>query len=207
MTKGNDAVTSSSTPMIDLSFSVTGRFIPADHAGALWQALEAHLPWLKQEPHCGVIPLRGHESREGIWLPRRTKLTLRIPTSRVSETQALVGKTLSLETTALEIGPGALRPFTGHPSLHAHLVASTENESGFLVSVQRTLQDLGVSAQWICGRPQVLHDHGQIISGYSLVLHHLKPEQSLRMQCLGLGDYRRLGCGLFIPFKVIPDLE
>jgi CRISPR-associated protein Cas6 len=39
------------------------------------------------------------------------------------------------------------------------------------------------------------------IVGFSLMLHALAPEDSLRMQAAGLGTARHLGCGIFVPHK------
>ena len=36
---------------------------------------------------------------------------------------------------------------------------------------------------------------------FSMMLHALVPEQSLRLQQHGLGPHRLLGCGLFVPHK------
>ena len=193
--------------MTDLAFSVVGDFLRAGYEQPLWNALQAHLPWLEEYPQSGVIPLRGRESPEGFWLPRRTKLVLRIPAARVPEALPLSGTTLAWDLTALHIGVGRLRPLSAHPSLHAHLVVSNEEESGFIATVWQAMQELGIQAQWVCGRRHVLQAYDPAISGYSLVLHHLNPEQSLLLQSLGLGTHRSLGCGLFVPYKVIPDLE
>lgn len=207
MNKGSERMYTTPPPMTDLAFSVTGNFLRAGHERPLWKALEAHLPWLEHSPPCGVVPLRGAKNQAQVWLPRRTKLILRIPMARASEALTLTGKTLAWDQTALEIGPGNLRPLMAHPSLHAHLVVSEEDEAGFLTSVESALRALDIQAQWICGRRSVLDAYDPVISGYSLVLHHLKPEQSLQLQSLGLGVHRSLGCGVFVPYKVIPDLE
>jgi hypothetical protein len=45
------------------------------------------------------------------------------------------------------------------------------------------------------------------IKGRSLVLHDLNPEGSLSVQYIGLGKGRHLGCGIFVPYKVISGLE
>jgi CRISPR-associated protein Cas6 len=39
------------------------------------------------------------------------------------------------------------------------------------------------------------------IVGYSLMLHELSPDDSLRMQAIGLGKERKFGCGIFVPHK------
>ena len=54
--------------------------------------------------------------------------------------------------------------------------------------------------------PLALNDT-RAVQGYSLVIHDLKPEESLRLQGAGLGNNRFLGCGVFMPYKVISGLE
>jgi hypothetical protein len=39
------------------------------------------------------------------------------------------------------------------------------------------------------------------------VVHDLKPEASILLQCAGMGEGRQFGCGIFMPYKVISDLE
>jgi hypothetical protein len=62
---------------------------------------------------------------------------------------------------------------------------------------------MGIAANLICGRAVVLEGENQAIHGFSLVIHNLKPEDSLRLQYTGLGSNRQHGCGVFIPYKVI----
>jgi hypothetical protein len=42
---------------------------------------------------------------------------------------------------------------------------------------------------------------GQVVNTFSLMLHALPPDQSLRLQHHGLGVHRLLGCGIFVPHK------
>ena len=41
----------------------------------------------------------------------------------------------------------------------------------------------------------------------SLMVAELQPEQSVRLQQLGLGDGRTIGCGLFLPHKGIAAVK
>ena len=47
----------------------------------------------------------------------------------------------------------------------------------------------------------MLYDQIQEMTTFSMMLHGLGPEQSLRLQQRGLGPHRLLGCGLFVPHK------
>jgi CRISPR-associated protein Cas6 len=91
--------------------------------------------------------------------------------------------------------------------LHAQLVTGAEDEMAFMAEIKSALAALDVEAQLICGRRRSLVDGDRTIRGYSLVLHDLKPEGSLRVQYAGLGKERRFGCGIFVPYKVIASLE
>jgi hypothetical protein len=41
------------------------------------------------------------------------------------------------------------------------------------------------------------------VRGFSLLLHGLTPAQSLAVQESGLGEGRKLGCGIFVPHKSV----
>ncbi len=194
-------------PMTDLAFGLQGDFLPIGYARALLQGIVAILPWFVEEPLAGVLPLRGTQHEKGIWLPRRTKLVLRLPSSRIAEARALSGQRLTLGGAHLTVAHGEIRPHVGHPTLHAHLVASPLEEAGFMTSVQHDISRMGITGQRICGKHRILPDGENTVSGFSLVVHHLKPEQSLLLQGMGLGESRHLGCGIFVPFKAIPNLE
>ncbi|MDE1981787.1 MAG: type I-MYXAN CRISPR-associated protein Cas6/Cmx6 [Betaproteobacteria bacterium] len=197
-----------SPPVTDLAFALRGQFVPSGYAERLWQSVSAALPWLAEEPAAGLLPLRGTEQSGGLWLPRRSRLVLRLPMARADEARALEGVTLDLGSgTLLEVGAAEERPHHGYPTLHAALVATELEEVAFGEQVRRELDDMGVEGQWICGRERMLRCDNVALRGFSLVVHHLKGEQSLRLQARGLGQARHLGCGIFVPYKAIPNLE
>ncbi len=205
--KAAESVLPTVPQMTDIAFAVRGDFVPLGYAFPLLQSVAAVLPWFMDEPLAGLLPLRGTHHDQGIWLPRRTKLVLRLPTERLSQARALTGQRLLLESGSLTVGESEVRPHVGHPTLHAHLVATPLDEAGFTAIVQKELSVLGIEGQWICGKHHTLQDGLRTVSGFSLAVHHLKPEQSLRLQQAGLGEARHLGCGIFVPFKAIPNLE
>ncbi|MDE2342983.1 MAG: type I-MYXAN CRISPR-associated protein Cas6/Cmx6 [Betaproteobacteria bacterium] len=199
---------SADAAMTDLAFALRGQFVPSGYAQRLWLAVSATLPWLVGEPEAGLLPLRGTEQGGGLWLPRRARLVLRLPAERLEDARALEGATLDLgQGHRLEVGAAEERPHHGHPTLHAALVATDLEETAFGEQVRRELDDMGVQGQWICGRERLLHCDNVTLRGFSLVVHHLKGEQSLRLQARGMGSAHHLGCGIFVPFKAIPNLE
>ena len=200
-------MTATPPAMTDIAFAMQGDFAPTGYERPLLQALVSVLPWLAEEPLAGVLPLRGTQHDQGIWLPRRTKLVLRLPVSRIGEAHALSGQRLALGKTSLLIEAGEIRPHKGHPTLHARLVTSALDETEFMAFVEAELSHMGITGQCLCGKHRTLRDGDRTLRGYSLVVHHLKPDQSLLLQGLGMGEARPLGCGIFMPFKAIPNLE
>ncbi len=76
-----------------------------------------------------------------------------------------------------------------------------------MASMEAELARVGVAGKLICGKRHTLPGSAGKVRGYSLVLHDLKPQAALSLQCCGLGEMRHLGCGIFIPYKVIANLD
>ncbi|MDD2915405.1 MAG: type I-MYXAN CRISPR-associated protein Cas6/Cmx6 [Gallionella sp.] len=193
--------------MIDAVFDISGDMLPASYPFALWDALVLHVPTLAADASVGVIPLRTSASAAGMLLPKRAKLTLRLPAALAAHIAALSGQRLDLGGGTLQLGSCKLRPITPYSTLHAQLVTGIENEAGFLQDIGARLADLAIAGKLICGMRNCVATADRAIHGYSLVIHDLKPDASLRLQYTGLGGERRFGCGIFIPYKVISDLD
>ena len=200
-------MTNSPADMVDLSFDLKGSMLPGGYPFALWDELVRILPWLAEEETAGVLPLRGAENGEQILLARRCKLVLRLPEHKAEQAMALSGMTMRLDDNVLAIGAGTKRDLQPFSTLHAPLLEGGEDEQAFMEQVGLQLQELGVSCQLICGKRSTIRSGEQSLSGYSLVLHELAPEGSLRVQSAGLGNKQRYGCGIFLPYKTISGLE
>lgn len=192
---------------IELSFDLHGVSIPADYPHKLWEALLRIAPALAESQDVGVIPLRGPNNNGELLLPKRAKLALRLPLTMLDAAQTLSGQELQIGTGTLRLGQGKTRAIQPYSTLHAHLVVGSSNEAEFMEMVNAALAALEVSSKLICGRYHSLNTDRQTISGFSLVMHDLKPEDSLRVQYAGMGTARNLGCGIFVPYKVISGLE
>ena len=200
-------MTDTTPEMIDAVFDISGDTLPAAYPFALWDALVRHAPSLETDALIGVIPLRTAASAAGMLLPRRAKLALRLPTSLAAHAASLSGQLLDLGSGTLQLGNAKLRQIQPYPTLHAHLVTGAENEVEFLEEVTERLAELCIAGKLICGMRNRMTAPDRTIEGYSLVIHDLKSEASLRLQYTGLGADRRFGCGIFIPYKAISDLD
>lgn len=193
--------------MIDLAFDLSGPIPAANHMFTLWDALTDLAPVLADTGSAGVLPLRLPEQTTDA-LPRRTKLTLRIPSSLVEElTLTLSGQALDLGDCRLQLGMGRPRAITPYPTIHAQQVASSEDEVPFMEGIRARLDEMRIACNLICGMRRSIGDETQSIRGYSLVIHDLKPDTSLKLQYAGLGEARQYGCGIFVPYKVISGLD
>ena len=59
----------------------------------------------------------------------------------------------------------------------------------------------------LCGKSTPLATAGRPVHTRSLLLADLTPEQSVRLQQMGLGPHRKMGCGIFIPHKGIDAVK
>jgi CRISPR-associated protein Cas6 len=103
---------------------------------------------------------------------------------------------------ALRLGDPRPHELVPHGTLYAHFVAAASaDEPAFMRQVHEELARLGVHGQTVCGKRQQRHTAAGLLDGFSLMLHQLSPDDSLRLLCAGLGPQRELGCGLFVPHK------
>lgn len=193
--------------MTDMIFTLAGSTLPGDHARLLWQEVVRALPWLEAEEQAGIAPLRAPEPGRELLLSRRARMVLRVPADQAERARELCGQTLEVDGHRVTVGEARERPLQPAPTLHAHLVASDEAEGAFLESMAAEMKRAGIEGKLICGKAHSLTGNAGKVSGYSLVVHELKPDAALDLQCCGLGGERHLGCGIFIPYKVIANLD
>ncbi|MBI2224670.1 MAG: type I-MYXAN CRISPR-associated protein Cas6/Cmx6 [Betaproteobacteria bacterium] len=190
---------------VDLIFSIRGTSIPRDHGFALWRELRNCLPWLDAEDFAGIHAIRGAPANdEMLLLTQRTKLVLRLPRARVADAQSLQGRQLDLGGYVLQIGASRQRPLLAFATLYSQLVCTgSDDELEFHRDIAAQLGQLDVACKFICGKQRALRAEQTELRGYSLMLHDLALEQSTFLQQVGLGEHRKLGCGIFVPHKSI----
>jgi len=188
---------------VDVIFPLAGGFLPRDHAQALQDALCAHWPWLATEPHAAIHAIKLVPGLDSLaMLSRRARLLVRVPDHRSPEMLATTGMDVQVGGHALRLEAPHQRELQPHATLYAYTVAApNEDESSFLAEVTRELASLGIGGERVCGKRQKIMAQGGLIHAFSLMLHALPAEQSLRLQHHGIGAHRLLGCGIFLPHK------
>jgi CRISPR-associated protein Cas6 len=196
-------VTANHDALVEAVFPLEGKALPRDHAQALQHALAEQLPWLRNDAGAGIHPLKLVSGPESLaLLSQRTRLILRVDANRLDELKALCGVELDVSGHALRLGAVHLRALQPLATLYAYRVAAVSaDESEFMQAMEAELTALAIAGERVCGKRHSLRVDGLDMTTFSMMLHGLAPEQSLRLQQHGLGPHRLLGCGLFVPHK------
>ena len=196
-------------PYLAVSFSVQGRQLPADHGYSLYAAITKYVPSLHSAAWLGLELISGLPWGKGIIaLPARSaSLRLRLPVDKLAHVLRLAGARLEIDGYAIRLGLPVARPLVPASSLYARIVTIkkfTEPEP-FLDAAQRQLTQLGIAAVLEFPRDghtrsrRIITVHGHKVVGFSLAAHGLSDEDSIKLQSVGLGGRRVMGCGMFNP--------
>jgi CRISPR-associated endonuclease/helicase Cas3 len=196
-------------PSIALSFPVQGERLPADHGYLLYAAITKRVPSLHSVTWLGIELISGAPWAPGIIaLPvHSASLRLRLPADKFAQVLPLAGARLDLAGYILRLGIPLARPLMPASSLYARIVTIkkfTEPEP-FLAAAQRQLAQFGITATIELphdGRTRsrrILTIHGRKVVGFSLAAHGLSDVDSIKLQSVGIGGRRAMGCGIFNP--------
>jgi CRISPR-associated protein Cas6 len=209
--------------IIDLSFAISCKTLPLDHAWVLSQAILEHLPWLTDEV-AGIHHIHVAESNNGWMRPtddekgallypsHRTKMTLRIPSLKIEQAnQELTGKTLLIDGHKLTVGKSKKKELTNDSVIFSrHVLSSTkENENDFLARIAQEVKQISgfKVKKMLCGKTHTINTPSERLLTRHLMIADLDSESSVKIQQQGLGDARVLGCGIFLPHKGIKSLN
>ncbi len=189
---------------VDVVFGLEGTSLPPEYAYDLWCEVLRRLPWLADEAGAGIHPLKTSTGGQSVaLLARRAKLVLRVPERRTGDALALAGSMLDVGA-GLAVSEGAAKSLHPWHTLHAQRVATgARDEAAFGDEVARWLAARAVVCEFITGRRRTQRAGTREIAGFSVVLHGVKPADSLPLQFEGMGGERGLGWGLFVPYKSI----
>lgn len=195
-----------STLMVDVVFALEDATLDDDHASALSLAVRRALPWFDAEPEAGILPLSGLARGNGVrFVGRRSRLALRLPIHRSASADSLAGTRLDLDGMTLKLGKCSARPLLpARGVVYSHFVSvGADDEIEFLERCTSLLATRSLKPQLITGKARELRMAEGLVRGFSLMLHGLGAADSLAVQEAGLGGYRALGCGLFVPHKSV----
>lgn len=202
-------------PVVDLSFFLKGRTLPADYAVVLARAV---LDYTGLAADTGVYLAAAGEEGNGwyrddrpdqmLYLSRRSRLLLRVQRSDIDQAAILAASTLNVSGHTITLGEAKVQPLSTVTTQYArHVVSRFDDEAAFLQDVQQKLAAMNIRCQkMLCGKTRSLLTAEGIIQTRSLMLADLNKEDALSLQVHGLGPYRSLGCGFFIAHKSIQAL-
>lgn len=203
--------------VIDVFFNVKCKCLPLEHMQELSESLYTVLPWLESDKIAGILPVAGSESGNGwerssdpnelIYLSRRQKMMMRLPKERLNDAENLVGQTINVAGYELEIGKSSVKKLSDLPTAFCRSILVNErmDENDFLQWAFDELKQLDISVKkMMAGKERVvqLADKKERVTR-SLMVAELKQIESVRLQQYGLGEGRKLGCGIFMPQKDI----
>lgn len=200
--------------IVDVSFRLSGKTLPVEHAHSLATQLIALAPWIKDAEAGIQLVIAGEEGNgwfreqnrdEVIYIARRTRLTLRVPKSQIDAIAVLKNTRINLDGHILEIGEFDTRLLSDQTTIYARHVASTEmDEDAFMDSFKRVLAQHEIKCRKIlCGKSRTVWTPDGDILTRSVMLAELRREDAIKIQQVGIGPHRLLGCGFFVPHKSI----
>lgn len=190
--------------MIDLAFKLMGTRILVDHGYALYAAISRVVPEIHDAKDIGVHPVRGRFDGNGrLLLSPASRLIIRTADDRIREFLKLAGKTLEVDGHRLRMGVPEVRPLRSAAALYARLVTIKgfmESEQ-FLDAARRQLETMGATAKLDLGERRTFRVKDKQVVGFEMLATELAAEDSIKLQEVGIGGRRRMGCGVFVPFR------
>ncbi len=190
--------------VVEVSFRLVGRCIPVDHGYALYAAISRQVPEIHDAREIGVQPIRATYGGEGLlYIAPYSRLTLRMPDDRIRHYLKLAGKTLDVEGHPLRIGVPEARTLLPIASVRSRLVTIKGflDIGSFLEAAERQLQSIGVRGEVLLGARRTFRVKDKQVVGFEVGITGLTAEESLTLQEKGLGGRRRMGCGIFVPWR------
>ena len=203
--------------VIDLSYVVKCKCLPLEHMQELYDSLSEVLPQLKDDKFAGIHPINGSESGNGwersndpselIYLSRRQKLSIRISKDYLQDAENLVGQTINVAGYDVELGKTSIKKLSDLPTTFCRsiMVDGRMDEDDFLQWAYNELKSLDIIVnKMMAGKERVVQlPNGSERVTRSLMVAELKQVESVLLQQHGLGEGRKLGCGIFLPQKDI----
>ena len=215
--ESSDETAGYDSDVVDVAYRLSGRWLPVDHAQALRDAVTKFLPWLEDEPSAGIHSIHVAASGNGwerpdrgadgmLALSRRTPLVLRVPTRRAADADALGTRRLDVEGCELFVGTRQRRPLRPARTAFARYVVDDgdDDEERFTAHIAAEMEMRGITVRkLLCGRSHRIETVHGALTARSVLIADLGRDESLELQCRGIGRGPLLGCGLFVPHKDI----
>lgn len=214
---------------LEIQFALRGKTLPADHGYSLYSALKnivskdskniilenSKIKDFPPEVILSTIP--GVPDRQGlIYLNRSSRLRLRCPSEQASQWYRLFqNQVLDIRGHLIRLVQPRLCLLEPSPTLKARLVTFHLEKWNihdapvyFLESCQKSLLSLEIQGKAFIDSNsdgdlarRSLRIKNKNVMGFGVVVENLNEEDSLKLQCYGLGGRKHFGCGWFYPSK------
>jgi CRISPR-associated protein Cas6 len=198
------------TPYVDLSFSVVGETLPADHAYGLYSALTNWNEAIHNLEGLSIQTIAGIPDKQGkIYLSDRSRFRIRLPYDKLPLVYGLAGQALTIGIHTIRLGIPQIYPLQPVSMLKARIVTikGYQEPEAFLEAALRQLEELEIRGTIVIPVDREAEAERKAIKikqftvvGFKLGVFDLSDEDSIKLQVYGLGGKRRMGCGVFIPF-------
>lgn len=201
----------SNSPYVELSFGITGESLPADHGYGLLAAISHLVPELHGISGLSIETITGIPDRQGkITLTERSRLRIRLSSDLVDLACLLAGKKLTIGNCDIWLHIPQILLLQPAARLRSRIVTikGYQEPEPFLEAAQRQLEQLGIKGTLAIplnaeGKParQAIKIKKYSVVGFGMEIIDLTEEHSVKIQTIGLGGKRRMGCGIFVPFR------
>jgi CRISPR-associated protein Cas6 len=213
---------------LEIQYQLQGKTLPADHGYSLYSAIKKLildnsdrygdlLIDKSLSPEVSISSISGVPDRDGtVFLNKYSRLRLRCPNDNIQLWYRLLqGQLFDIQGHLIRLVQPQLTLPESSDKLRSRLVTfklqdwnEREAPTHFLVSCQRALDKLEIS-----GRASIDSDRtgdlakrsisikGKHVMGYGVIIEGLSPDDSIKLQCLGMGGRKHFGCGWFYPHK------
>jgi len=189
-------------PYVDLAFRLTGSKVPVDHGYALYSAISRVVPEIHEAKNVGVHPIRGTYSGNGeLMLRESSRLVVRLESDQIGQFLKLAGKKLEVDTCSFRIGVPEVRLLRPRAALYSRLVTikGFMDPATFMEAAKRQVEKIEIEPEIHVGERRTFRVKDKQVIGFELTVSGLDPEGSLRLQEIGIGGRRHMGCGIFVP--------
>ncbi|WP_348252001.1 type I-MYXAN CRISPR-associated protein Cas6/Cmx6 [Leptolyngbya sp. FACHB-1515] len=197
-------------PYVELSFRVMGQALPADHGYGLYSAIAHLCPGVHEQEGLSILTIPGKPDHQGkIALTRQSHLKIRLPSDKIMLVLPLAGQKLMIGTHEIQLFIPQVAQLQPIDKLRSRLVTikGFQEPGAFLEAAQRQLDALKIQGHLsiplnLDGElsRKTIKIKSYSVVGFALEIINLSDDDSIKLQTLGLGGKRRMGCGIFTPF-------
>ena len=196
---------------IEVKFKVIGKRLPADHGYQLYSALSRFDKKIHEMKDIAIGGISGiPDSARNLHLNNASKLRIRLDHSDLPAIIGLAGKEFQIGSEKIRLGLPVVGMLKPHRHLYSRLVTikGFQEDDEFLASLQKQLDVLQIKQAPLLFQHKsgdknknirkTLRIKDKEIVGFPVLIANLNPDESLRLQQVGLGGRRKMGCGTFV---------